>query len=241
MLGWALAEHPDFGGCPEIDFIYELAGRNALRRSWERSQRQDGFLAHFSVPYERYAAGVGRGFEAVMRAEVEAAVLVDATPRHVLIGAELALLFPQARFLHLVRRGEDVVRSLVASGFASRSASGFIPACVTYRRYLEAGLGLEEALADRILRVRYEEIVADPATAMQRLHAFIGSEPHEACARFIEERRINASFGDSFDARGERRQKPKRPPLGPLQRLLYGALCGGVARRVESSEPGSDR
>jgi len=232
MLGWAVAQHSAFGGCPEIDFIFELAGRGALHRSWRRSLRADGVLGRFDVTFEDYAANIGVGFEAVLRSRVDAPVLVDATPRHVRIWRELSLLFPDSRFIHLVRRGEDVVRSLLASGFTSRSASGVIPACLTLRRHLACGLELEAILAERTLRMDYEAIVADPNREMSRLFAFLGRNSESACVEFIGRRRINSSFGRSLDAQGAIQDRGDRRPLNALQKGVFRLLCARVCERA---------
>ena len=48
---------------------------------------------------------------------------VDQSPSYTLIASELARLFPDAQFLHIVRDGRRVVNSMIRSGFEEPWAS----------------------------------------------------------------------------------------------------------------------
>ena len=93
----------------------------------------------------------------------------DKTPPFVLHVDLLAELFPEACFVHLIRDGRDVARSLVQTSFGpsdlARAADVWVRR-VTRGRVSGARLG-----PGRYLEVRYESLVADP-----------GSVLHEVCA-----------------------------------------------------------
>jgi hypothetical protein len=92
------------------------------------------------------------------------------TPRLVRHWERLAELFPDARFIHLVRDPRAVAASLRGSA-AHRSH-----ALAAARRWrLDTGLGLtmERVLGSRALRVHYEELVRMPEATIRRICAFL--------------------------------------------------------------------
>ncbi len=95
----------------------------------------------------------------------------DKTPRNVLHVQLLADAFPDARFVHLVRDGRDVVPSLVGLPyFPDRYAE----AIVYWRDRVTRGRRAGRALrAGRYHEVRYEELVADPEPTLRELCAFL--------------------------------------------------------------------
>lgn len=93
-------------------------------------------------------------------------------------------LWPDARFVHLVRDPRDVAQSTVKMGWAG---NGF----VGVERWLEAEalwLELEPRLPPgRAVSLRYEELVRDPRGTLTALCRFIGLEFDEAMLRYPED------------------------------------------------------
>jgi hypothetical protein len=112
---------------------------------------------------------------------------VEQTPEAVFVAPAIVETFPEARIVHIVRDGRDVVCSLLERGWLStgrtgaddaggaygararfwveaarreefESASDARRAAWAWRRYVEAGL----AVADRSHEVRYEQLAAKP-------------------------------------------------------------------------------
>jgi hypothetical protein len=112
---------------------------------------------------------------------------VEQTPEAVFIAQALVEAFPEARLVHIVRDGRDVVCSLLERGWLSSGKHGADDAGLAYgavarfwveperrqefeaasdarraawawRRYVEAG----RAVAERVHEPRYEELVAEP-------------------------------------------------------------------------------
>lgn len=95
----------------------------------------------------------------------------DKTPRNVLHVALLAAAFPDARFVHLIRDGRDVVPSLVGLDyFPDHYAEAVLYWSDRVRHGRSAGRLLGP---DRYHEVRYEELVADPEPTLQALCGFI--------------------------------------------------------------------
>jgi hypothetical protein len=88
----------------------------------------------------------------------------DKTPAHVLQVELLARAFPNARILHIVRDGRDVVPSLMAMHFGP---DRFGAAALFWRDRVSRGrAGGARVGRDRYREIRYEDLVADPATVL---------------------------------------------------------------------------
>ena len=101
----------------------------------------------------------------------------DKTPLYMRYLPLLERLFPEARFVHLVRDGRDAALSFlaVAPGIMTegwgypRDASGF--ACQWASEVRDAR-ALGERVGERYLELRYEALVVDPAAELARLCTF---------------------------------------------------------------------
>lgn len=118
--------------------------------------------------------------------------LVEKTPAHHGSMPMIAELFPQARFIHVLRDGRDVAVSLRAA--AESWGKGYFKAPPAYEggkrwqstvRYTRSQ---GEALDVPFLEVRYEDVRADPHGGIARLLDFC-SMPHDdgLVARIVEQ------------------------------------------------------
>lgn len=101
----------------------------------------------------------------------------DKTPAYVLEMPRIHLLFPDARFIHVIRDGRDVCASLRPYWWGPRNtyrAASFWVKSVTAGR--RDGARLPEG---SYAETRYEELLADPEGTLRRLCEFIG-EPFDA-------------------------------------------------------------
>lgn len=106
---------------------------------------------------------------------------VEKTPNNIRAIGSLLTWFPNARFVHVIRDGRDVVCSLRHHP-NKKIVNGQIvpvqrnnPVEKTARRWLEdTSAGLAYRSHPRVLEVRYESLVADPAAEFGRVCAFIG-------------------------------------------------------------------
>lgn len=134
---------------------------------------------------------------------------VEQTPETAFVAAAAARAFPEARFVHMLRDGRDVVCSLLERGWLSagtggrddaglgfgaeprfwveperrgefRAASDPRRAAWAWRRYVEAA----RSLRDRVLEVRYEAMAAEPAAVGATLAAFLDA-PAEPLAEAL--------------------------------------------------------
>ncbi len=160
----------------------------------------------------------------------------DGTPEYSLCVYGLLKLFPEARFIHVVRDVKSVVRSLVR--FSSQGQSIVRNEREAYEYWLRttrACVTAEQALGPgRIRRVRHVDLMKDPVRTFTGLLDFLG-EPF--CPRCLEplEVRINSSkVPPEFDSRdgtspttvleeaeilSDRLQRMEQPSLPDLRKM----------------------
>jgi tetratricopeptide (TPR) repeat protein len=103
----------------------------------------------------------------------------------------IALMFPEAPVIHLLRHPLDVVLSV----FSNHLTHGFYCAydLETIARHYVLVMGLVEhyrrEMTLRYLPVRYEDIVADQETNVRKILSFVGASFDRRCLNFHENRR----------------------------------------------------
>lgn len=136
---------------------------------------------------------------------------LEQTPEDVFVGPALAAAFPEARFIHILRDGRDVVCSLLERGWLSAGRTGGDDAGHPYgsaprfwveperadefarasdarraawawRRYLSAARELDE----RTLEIRYERLAARPDEVAATVARFLETEPAPLAAALRE-------------------------------------------------------
>jgi hypothetical protein len=160
----------------------------------------------------------------------------DKTPVHLLHIELLAASFPQARFVHIVRDGRDVVPSIMGMSFGP---DRFAEAVLFWQRRVEQGLAGGAMLGpERYREVRYEDLVTDPETALRDLCPFLGLEYSAEMLRYHE--RADDLLGGLRATRHV--QGVRRPPtrglrdwrtaLAPHDVALFEALAGDLLDRL---------
>jgi hypothetical protein len=94
----------------------------------------------------------------------------DKTPMYIDIIPQLAALYPGAKFIHLIRDGRDVAISRIDVGwerYYERGKFEWTRAIAKRREYIG------RPIADQILEVRYEDLVSDLGSTVQRVCAFL--------------------------------------------------------------------
>jgi hypothetical protein len=112
--------------------------------------------------------------------------LGDNTPRYTLAIPLLHRLFPEARYINLVRDGRDVVCSLVNRHFGANS---LLCAARSWMDHVGCWQMAERIIpVENRLELRYEDLVTDFPTARQRLNTFLSTTVNDD--------------GHTFDAHG---------------------------------------
>ena len=108
----------------------------------------------------------------------------DKTPIHVLHVDYLSKLFPEARFLHVIRDGRDVTLSYLDVDFG---VDTLWDGAVYWKRFVEAGRRAGAALgSERYREIRYEDLIDAPERNISNLCEFVGIEYERAMLRYFE-------------------------------------------------------
>jgi len=220
-LAWALGQHPAIPAAIDTAWMAELA--KELPAIHARSQ-PEGFGP------ERFSRVFGRAAASLIGDKLER--WVDGAPELTTNVSTLVRLFPDARFVHVVRDADAVVRSLADPPLGSAGATGGtqIPAHLRTRmsegeaadRWMagaRAGLEAERALRDRVLRVTYDELIDSPEALVRRVLEFVGEEWDERCMRPLRGLASTVSAAPAADGRAE-------DPLRAAARALSDELLG---------------
>lgn len=161
-------ERPD--GFDAGRFLEDLLGEEQFRR-WQLP----GNLVRDAIAQgepECFADAVRAVFR-VYAAHREKPLYGDKTPGFVRELPLLAELFPEARFVHLVRDGRDVVLSLREMDWAQRG--GLDTLARFWQTNVDLGFTAGEQLGPRRYReLRYEELIDDPESELRGVCSFLG-------------------------------------------------------------------
>lgn len=101
------------------------------------------------------------------------------TPKALLHLTELAAIFPDAQFIHVIRDGRDSAASQIGG---DRS---FVQNAILWRDGIRAGRRAESRVgSDRYLEVRLEEILLSPEKQIRQMCAFLGEQFHQSMMDF---------------------------------------------------------
>jgi hypothetical protein len=148
----------------------------------------------------------------------------DKTPRQVEDIATIAGVFPEARFIHVIRDGRDVALSYFERPFGPKDVWD---AARQWDHQLRAGMRDGRSVGDRYLEVHYEQLVDAPKQTVAELCRFVGLEPRPEMQRFYE--RTGRDLSSS-----ERSDHPNA--FGPLTKGLRDWRTEMDERDVEAFE-----
>lgn len=127
---------------------------------------------------------------------------VDGTPEYSLYLPALRRLFPEARFIHLLRDPRDVVRSMLNfnAAFGIELVPGESEAWAYWLRTVRACVAAERAWgAGVVRRVLYRDLVEDSKTAVEGILEFLGEPVAYECLEPLRAR-INSSSNPDHSA-----------------------------------------
>lgn len=158
------------GDMREFRQFYEWIRRFPYFWYAERQGRLISAEEWFEAATAKTVAGL---FEALVRHDAEAGpgtdlIWGDKSPSYVTKLDEISGHFPRARFIHIVRDARD-------QALSARRAWGkdVLRAAQRWNDDVSVGLRQGHALGSRFCMVRYEDLTADPASALKRLCLFL--------------------------------------------------------------------
>jgi len=139
----------------------------------------------------------------------------DKTPRYVLYLPQLANLFPEARFVHIIRDGRDVTLSLLEKDWGANNA---IEGALFWKRRVEAGREAGRSLGpDRYHEVRYENLVDDTETVVRSVCEFIKLPFDPVMLHFYEGPRPEVERRGPRSGKRKREGRLRLPPTKGLR------------------------
>lgn len=219
---WAIGQHPNIFPLEETNFISRMSVDLAIQHKMGSARGSRTFLSSARISRRDYYRHFGCALDKLILDSRQALVAqakeestrsgstsqnvklevsaeapknrwIDGTPENSHVVLALRLMYPNAKFIFILRDPREVARSLahfesIGGGTYSEQES--------YNLWIH--LVRSCALAERafgssvVLRVRYEDIKENPADVVRRCLEFVGEPFCEACLNPFRER-INAS------------------------------------------------
>lgn len=128
------------------------------------SWRQDKLVSQFLASLDAAAAGAGRS------------AWIEKTPNHLLYIPEIERLSPDARFVHVIRRGEDVLASVMDAHLRFENDAAFGGGAVHWARRWNRAVEIHRMHANHPAHhlVFLEDMLRQPDVEWARLCAFLG-------------------------------------------------------------------
>jgi Sulfotransferase family len=209
-LAQSLGRHPALWVGKESYLLHDLFSGRRIEEMWARHMERvtPCWLAHEKVERDELLAFIGLGVNALFSSRSEGRRWIDPTPLYTRMVETIAAMFPGAAFVHIVRDGRHVVRSMInferkfSPDIIKRAQRNEIPrwskdfrrGCETWVQWVEAALDFAAAHPTRCLTVRNEDLSADPQGGFATIAGFLGLEPHPGPANFFGKKRINSSW-----------------------------------------------
>lgn len=193
MMQWALRQHPELWGGPESDFLIPLLAGARQAHAYGTQRGDLHWLSRLQVDEAEFLRYVGAGVNALYTQRSGGLRWVEQTPQYTLHLGELAVAFPGALFVFMLRDGREVVNSL--RNFVNPVEHA--EAARIWAEFVRAGLAFGEGPhADRLIVVPYADAVTETQPTLAALQQLLGLRHSDACARFITDQApINSSFG----------------------------------------------
>jgi hypothetical protein len=207
-LARALGTHPALWTSHESYLVHSLFGNDVVDRTWRRNVEREqapSWLKTEQVQREELFGFLGLGVNALFTSRSGGRRWIDQTPLYTTMADELALLFPGAVFLHIVRDGRSVVHSMQhfmqklegrpgARRYVPAWASDFTEACRTWREWTETAARFCDAHPTRTATVGNEAASVDPEASFGRVYDFLGVDWSAAPIEHFARQRVNTSF-----------------------------------------------
>ncbi len=249
-----LASHSRIAGGPELVFtgrIAELYHLMSASYPPEYAARIETFYDREELA-EAFRSFFNRFFRKILEQKPDAVYLSEKTPSNIFAAAQLLEIFPDSRFVHIIRDGRDVLAShrevrqrFERSANAPYRRANLRPhrVCARWNRAAEIHLELmnHPELAERYLSIRYEDLVRDPARTLGEMFGFLELEVE---ARPLAPEEITAEemgipidgvwlteemYQQAFDPRRIGRWKSSLPLVS---RVLGGLLMADSLQRL---------
>lgn len=238
-----LNAHPNLCAGPEFKLLPEICRLYSQISQWEDIQQAYSLSKEeISKNFSSFIYSFFKNFQLQSNAQR----FIEKTPHNVLVMKELGEIFPQARFIHMVRDGRDVANSLVKMDWLDMMGrpvwyvSNIENAIRYWNQVVNEGLKAEDIpqLKDRIKIIFYEDLIMEPKKTLGDILDFIGenwvdevldytnakrsNEPTESSTHQISQNIYTTSIGKwETEMTEEDKEKVKKIGSELLMRLGY--------------------
>ena len=197
-----LDRHPNIACGPELRVIPALAGFSTQTRGLVGSK----LIQHYGVSSDTFDdifAEMITSFLEPYRNFRDKPRIAEKTPSNILHFPELARFFPDARFIHVIRDGRDVVSSMLTmewsdtnTGQPMESTRDPALAAASWAHHVSAGRAAEKSGLP-LLALRYEDLIARPEETLKTLFEFLGEPWSEDALSFHEGEYVKAGIAEA--------------------------------------------
>jgi tetratricopeptide (TPR) repeat protein len=230
LIEQILASHSQVEGTAELADMMAIARKIAGKR---RRNDKSAYPEALGAMEAEQLRQMGQGYldsTAVQRI-TEAPFFIDKMPNNFVHVGLIQLILPNARIIDARRHPLDCCFSGFKQLFASGQGFTYGQQRIGqyYREYVDLMDHWDEVLPGRVLRVQYEDMVADTETQVRRLLDYCGLPFEEACLSFHDNMRTvrtasSEQVRQPINRGGIGRWEPFDEWLGPLRDALGPVL-----------------
>lgn len=211
-----------------LRFIRKLSARNkGLSEAQIEELEQRGELSPDPVLVS------AKNYQVVRSPEDPKARWVDGTPENAFYMYSLSLLFPKARFIHLLRDPNEVAQSLMR--FSQAGGAGVdrdeAEAYAQWHRAVEYAVKGERALGgEKVLRIGYADLVQAPEATLRSCLTFLGESFSPDCLLPLQEK-VNSSKVNQPDSPFKAGTKEGKA-ANEFYRAIFGTPPGNPEAKI---------
>ena len=157
----------------------------------------------------------------------------DKTPQHALYLQEIKRVFPEGKFIHLVRDGRDVAESLKRVIIGKKSISGIAHRWKKYILFFqEFKLTLQP---DDFIEVYYEDLVQNTEYELSKILEFLGENPQDLVKfipdtgrkqEYLKSKTVHSSLNEAISSKkvGIFQKKMRKRDIEIFESIAFDAL-----------------
>jgi hypothetical protein len=193
------------------------------REKLENRARTNATAAAIATSVSPRQSSTSGGFQIARQQSDPKTRWVDGTPEYSFYIYPLAKLFPQAKFIHLVRDVAAVVRSMLnfeRTG-GPRLVENEQAAYDYWLRAVRACLAAERAHGSEVVRrLRYSDLIEQPESSLRRILEFVGEPFESSCLEPLRERINSSEVAVAFDPTDSNTDESVREAARRLERKI---------------------